>query len=566
MTDTKDATAAQTAENAPIAPVVARIDAAPAVPAPTEAEIAQAWATYSQQQRIGKPMVAAFVLDMLAKYAATAASAGGPAGDTYLCKAWGETDLPAAAIVVGMDGVRDFLVSEWLGSADDTHDDGTNSLEDALQDMQEQWLREGEAWEWSIAFELGGVSVQKVGCAAPAPVAQAQGKQLTTAIAEIHEAIYGASTRVGPLHQCKPYFERDDGEWLCIRYNSFEEFKRAHNALSALAEIARRSASASDPEKVLLPMPETIDREGSVLELRFEEESQAEEFAKGLEMPAPAGKAFQSNVEFATPAPAAQSSWPADLVEAAHIAQLHSRSIDSILEDGAENCEPIEQVHALLYSAVLLSRPAPAAQAGCTLMPWRCFHCDETFDDHAAAAEHFGTSMAQEPACQIDVTKYREMESLVSQHVEEDTDLHREIARLQCEHATALIREEEKGYARGLQQAAQATLTDNELIEIGRTHSIHPDSALPFAREIATRQQQSSEAGVAAPVCIGEFVCGEVQFGVDGPECGDYEIIYTNGLLDHVNEGHQGKSFGIYIDRAALVAENTAATEGGERV
>jgi hypothetical protein len=93
MTDTKDATAAQTAENAQIVPVVARIDAAPAVPAPTEAEIAQAWATYSQQQRIGKPMVAAFVLDMLAKYAATAASAGGPAGDTYPCKAWGETDL-----------------------------------------------------------------------------------------------------------------------------------------------------------------------------------------------------------------------------------------------------------------------------------------------------------------------------------------------------------------------------------------------------------------------------------------------------------------------------------------
>jgi hypothetical protein len=29
----------------------------------------------------------------------------------------------------------------------------------------------------------------------------------------------------------------------------------------------------------------------------------------------------------------------------------------------------------------------------------------------------------------------------------------------------------------------------------------------------------------------------EVQFGVDGPECGDYEIIYTNGLLDQVNEG-----------------------------
>jgi hypothetical protein len=77
-------------------------------------------------------------------------------------------------------------------------------------------------------------------------------------------------------------------------------------------------------------------------------------------------------------------------------------------------------------------------------MPWRCFHCDESLTTTPQLPEHFGTSMAQEPACQIDITTYREMESLVRQHVEEDTDLHREIARLQCEHATALIREEER--------------------------------------------------------------------------------------------------------------------------
>lgn len=39
---------------------------------PTEAEIHQAWATYSQQQRIGKPMVGAFVLSMLERFAPAA--------------------------------------------------------------------------------------------------------------------------------------------------------------------------------------------------------------------------------------------------------------------------------------------------------------------------------------------------------------------------------------------------------------------------------------------------------------------------------------------------------------
>jgi len=36
---------------------------------------------------------------------------------------------------------------------------------------------------------------------------------------------------------------------------------------------------------------------------------------------------------------------------------------------------------------------------------------------------------------------------------EEDTDLHRELRRMESDHATALRREEEKGYARGLRDA-----------------------------------------------------------------------------------------------------------------
>ena len=67
----------------------------------------------------------------------------------------------------------------------------------------------------------------------------------------------------------------------------------AHQQSAAPAE-----SRAEVQAKILLPMPELIDRTGCVLELRFEEESQAVEFENGLELPAPAGKAFPANVEF----------------------------------------------------------------------------------------------------------------------------------------------------------------------------------------------------------------------------------------------------------------------------
>lgn len=90
------------------------------------------------------------------------------------------------------------------------------------------------------------------------------------------------------------------------------------------------------------------------------------------------------------------------------------------------------------------------ASDGRELRAWRCFHCDETFTERVAAAEHFGTSQMQEPACQINVTKFREMEALHMRAIQEDTDAVRLMHAMRSDHETALRSEEEKGYARGL--------------------------------------------------------------------------------------------------------------------
>lgn len=88
---------------------------------------------------------------------------------------------------------------------------------------------------------------------------------------------------------------------------------------------------------------------------------------------------------------------------------------------------------------------------------WTCFHCGETFPGNLAgqraAQLHFGASIHDEPKCQISAHHLRAMETDLRRYREEDTDLHREIARLQADHAVALRREEEKGYARGLRDA-----------------------------------------------------------------------------------------------------------------
>lgn len=81
---------------------------------------------------------------------------------------------------------------------------------------------------------------------------------------------------------------------------------------------------------------------------------------------------------------------------------------------------------------------------------WRCFHCDEIFTDRKSAEEHFGASVVCAPMCQIFGITVRNMETELARYRGEDTDLHRQINHLQCEHTQALMRAEESGYAKGL--------------------------------------------------------------------------------------------------------------------
>jgi hypothetical protein len=97
---------------------------------------------------------------------------------------------------------------------------------------------------------------------------------------------------------------------------------------------------------------------------------------------------------------------------------------------------------------------------------WTCFHCGETFTTVGSARDHFGSTPSATPGCVIDqvaleeggkpergrglLMALRKAELELDAYRQEDTELHRCMYRMQGEHSTALRREEEKGYARGL--------------------------------------------------------------------------------------------------------------------
>ena len=92
-------------------------------------------------------------------------------------------------------------------------------------------------------------------------------------------------------------------------------------------------------------------------------------------------------------------------------------------------------------------------------LEWRCFHCGELFTERAQAALHFGTHEYHAPACQIDIAEYRRAEAENQRYREEDSDLHREMYGMQARHQTELQRAEEQGYARGLKDGANQSLS-----------------------------------------------------------------------------------------------------------
>lgn len=90
---------------------------------------------------------------------------------------------------------------------------------------------------------------------------------------------------------------------------------------------------------------------------------------------------------------------------------------------------------------------------------WRCFFCDEVFTSWKHAAEHFGCDDACEadmPACKLTaheghlVTYIRKLEKEVRRYMSEDSDVMRSIQAQEADHRTALVRAEERGYAKGV--------------------------------------------------------------------------------------------------------------------
>lgn len=106
-----------------------------------------------------------------------------------------------------------------------------------------------------------------------------------------------------------------------------------------------------------------------------------------------------------------------------------------------------------------------------TTKDWRCFHCDEVFHTEMEARNHFGGTQDAEPACRIKVagefallTALRNAEIELARYRREDSDIIRAMHSMQADHAQALRREEEKGYARGLKDG-QATASPSRTIE-----------------------------------------------------------------------------------------------------
>ena len=95
---------------------------------------------------------------------------------------------------------------------------------------------------------------------------------------------------------------------------------------------------------------------------------------------------------------------------------------------------------------------------------WHCFHCAETFTDKALAAEHFGKSEQQNPACQIDIGEYREMEARMIRYNEEDADCHRAMRQMENKHQIYLRRSEDDGYAKALKDTKYALPDDTVIV------------------------------------------------------------------------------------------------------
>lgn len=93
---------------------------------------------------------------------------------------------------------------------------------------------------------------------------------------------------------------------------------------------------------------------------------------------------------------------------------------------------------------------------------WRCFHCDAVFRNVSEAAIHFGADEAATCACVLPheqhlVEHIRDLEGRLDEYREDRDGILKSIMTMEATHRSALQREEEKGYERGLYDAGYTT-------------------------------------------------------------------------------------------------------------
>lgn len=92
--------------------------------------------------------------------------------DAFLCRAWGETDMPSAELVRDWEGVRCFLIREWLGVEEEEE---LVQFKEDFDNHEADMGTSGNSGPFSYTFEIGGVSVERVcGFAHPAEAMQYQ--------------------------------------------------------------------------------------------------------------------------------------------------------------------------------------------------------------------------------------------------------------------------------------------------------------------------------------------------------------------------------------------------------
>ena len=129
---------------------------------------------------------------------------------------------------------------------------------------------------------------------------------------------------------------------------------------------------------------------------------------------------------------------------------------------------------------------------------WRCFHCNEGFtvDQEKHARDHFGRDCTAEPVCLIRtagetalLSALREAEDSLQEYRAEDQKILRSMWSMQSDHGQALIREEEKGYNKGVRD------TQDQIAALEAVAAIQAVEAERDALAVRVRELEARSIG-----------------------------------------------------------------------